>query len=373
MNFKKLLGVIAEKLQLLLGAIADKVHTAVSALGGRITLQKRLYATAIGILALCGILAVALLATADPTPASEQPEKTVSGLVGVSLAGPAENTLSKQMTYALEEAGFTVTLLCADGNATTQKGQLQTLLDAEVNCLIVEPVDSLSLLDSLEKAKQQGVPVIACDEMLMDTDWVWGCVAFDYYTLGKEMAQKVVAAKGLDASDAESQTVELFMGAPEKRSSFLLYEGAMAVFTPFLQSGKLTVPSGRIGFEDTCTGGTTADARAACELRLQNKSLGICFAASDDIATGCNQALDTYGYTRENWPVLIGQGGSNIQAVKDGYQLATYEKLPVALAQGCAEAAALAISGKTLPGATTQNNRVLDVPTKLLPASLIEN
>lgn len=373
MNFKKLLCVIAEKLPLLLGAITDKVHTAFSAIARGMTLQKRLYATAIGILTLCGVLAATLLATAKPAPPPEKPVETVSGLVAVSLAGPQDNILSKQLTDALEKAGLSVNLLCADGSAATQKGQLQTLLDAAPKCLILQPVDALSLLDSLAQAKTQGIPVIACDEMLMDTDWVWGYVGFDYYTLGKLMAQKVVQAKGLDAADAKAQSMELFMSAPEKRSSFLLYEGAMEVFTPYLRSGKLTVPSGRTSFEDTCTGGTTADARSACALRLQNKSLGICFAASDDIATGCNQALDSYGYTEKNWPVLIGQGGSNLQAIKDGYQLATYEKLPDALAQGCADAAVLAVTGKPLPDATKLNNHIFDVPAKLLPTSLVDS
>ena len=373
MNFKKLLGVMVEKLQLLLGALTDKVHTAFSAIAGGMTLQKGLYATAIGILTLCGILAVVLLATPKPAPPPETPEVKVSGLVAVSLAGPQDNTLSRQLTAALEEAGFSVSLLCADGDPSTQKGQLQTLLGADIQCLILEPVDALSLLDILQQAKETGVPVIACDEMLMDTDWVWGYVGFDYYTLGKLMAQRVVQAKGLDAADAKSQSIELFMGAPEKRSSFLLYEGAMEVFTPYLRSGKLTVPSGRTSFEDTCTAGTTADARSACETRLESTSLGICFAASDDIATGCNQALDSYGYTEKNWPVLIGQGGGNAQAVKDGYQLATYEKLPEALAQGCAEAAELAVTGNPLPDATTLNNHIFDVPAMLLPTSLVEN
>ena len=374
MNVKKLLGVVAEKLPLLLGAITDKVHTAFSAIAGGITLQKRLYTTAIGILTLCGVLAVVLLATAKPAPPPETPEVKVSGLVGVSLAGPQDNTLSRQLTAALEAAGFSVNLLCADGDPATQKGQLQTLLGADIQCLILEPVDALSLLDILEQAKEKGLPVIACDEMLMDTDWVWGYVGFDYYTLGKWMAQRVVQAKGLDEADAKSQSMELFMGAPEKRSSFLLYEGAMEVFTPYLRSGKLTVPSGRTSFEDTCTGGTTADARSACETRLESKSsLGICFAASDDIATGCRQALDAYGYTEKDWPTLIGQGGGNAQAVKDGYQLATYEKLPGALAQGCAEAAELAVTGKPLPDATTLNNHIFDVPAKLLPTSPVEN
>lgn len=331
----------------------------------------------IAALSLCAILAVVMLLTAKtPAPATEPTtEPPAVNAVGVCLAGPSGSALSSQITDALQQQGFQVNLLCADGNISTQKGQLQAQLTANVSCLILEPVDSLSLLELLSQAKQQQIPVIACDTMLMDTDWVWGYVGFDYRTLGKLMAKQVVQHKNLDAEDAKSCTIELFMGAPESYSSLLLYEGAMDIFNPYLRTGKLKVASGRTFFEDTCTAGTTAGAKEACVLRLQNSSVkpDILFAGTDDIAEGCRQALTAQGYKQENFPTIIGQGGSGANAVKKGTQLATYVKAPVLLAEACAEAAALALEGKALATDTTQNNRSINVPVKLLPTSLVDN
>lgn len=338
---------------------------------GQMPTQKLLYWLAGGVLAL--VVLVAVICAANQPPAPQIQTIPVSGTVGVSLSGPAGSSLPGQMAQALEAQGLQPTVLCADGNAATQKGQIQALLGINVSCLIIQPIDSLMLTQLLTEAKEKNIPVIACDAMLMDTDWVWGCVSFDYFTLGKLMARKIAEEKQLDTQDNKSYKLELFMGAPENNSSLLLYLGAMEVFTPYLRSGKLTIPSGCTSFEDTYTGGTTQNAMEMCALRLKKSKPDIVFAASDEIAAGCKQALLNKGYKLENFPTLIGQGGSNAQAVKEGYQIATYAKAPILLAESCAEAAVWALSGKQLPDKSTQYNHVLDVPTKLLPTSLVDS
>lgn len=382
MNLQKLLAFILARLSLkkLFTAAPQffqKMPSTLSGLyrrlfAGQLSLQKLLYWIVGGILGLVVLVAVITAANTDLTP-PPSPEEPVTGLVGVSLAGSTNNSLSGQITQALEAQGLKVNLLCANGDTGTQKAQVQTLLNANVSCLILEPVDSLALLEPLAAAKEKGVPVIACNGMLMDTDWVWGCITFDYFTLGKLMARKVAEAKNLDAEDGQIYKIELFMGAPESLNSLLLYQGAMEVLDPYLRTGKLIVPSGRTYFEDTYTGGTSENARQFCALRLKKSKPDIIFAGSDEIATGCKQALLDKGYKPENWPVLIGQGGANAQDVKNGYQIATYAKAPIVLAENCAEAAVLALSGKALPDTSTQHNHVFDVPTRLLPTSLVEN
>lgn len=369
MNLKKLFAFIAARLSL------KKLIAFFSGLQnpfGKIPTQKLLYWLTGGVLALVVLVGVIAAVNTDMTPPPPDPEEPIVGLIGVSLSGNTGSALSGQMTQALQDKGFTVNLLCAGGSVATQKAQLQALLNSNVSCLIIQPVDSLALLPALAAAKERSVPVIACDGMLMDTDWVWGAVTFDYYTLGKLMARKVIDAKNLDDEDAKRCKIELFMGAPESHNSLLLYQGAMEVLTPYLRAGKLTVPSGRTYFEDTYTGGTAADANASCALRLNSSKPDIVFAGSDEIALGCQKALLTKGYKLENWPLLIGQGGSNANLVKEGYQLATYAKAPIVLAESCAEAALLALSGQTLPDTSTQNNHVFDVPVKLLPTSIVD-
>lgn len=307
--------------------------------------------------------------TQSPQDGKNQP------LVGVSLAGQ-QGELALQVTQQLEKQGFRVELFCAGNSASTQAGQLQTLLIAGAQVLIVQAVDSLALKDVEETAKVKNVPIIALDTLLMDTDWVWGYLSYDYEALGATMARKVVAEKQLDAEDAKACTIEFFFGAPENHSAYLLCKGAMEVFQPYLNAGKLVCRSGRTTFEDAYTAGTVDAARSACAHRLAEnygkKKLDICFAASDAIATGCRYALDDGGYTRSNWPVLIGQGGENTQTVKDGYQLVTYERNPFVMARTCAEMAKMAADGQPFQGdGSAQDNHVISVPGKILPVAEI--
>ncbi len=308
--------------------------------------------------------------TEQPQPTARQP------LIGVSLAGQ-QGELALQMAQQLEKEGFRVEVFCAENSASKQVGQLQTLLIAGAVCLVVQAVDSLTLPEVEEAAKKQNVPIIALDTPLMDTDWVWGYLSYDYEALGRQMARKIIAQKQLDTEDAPSCTIEFFMGPPENHNAYLLHKGALSLLQPYLNAGKLVCPSGRTVFEDCYTDGTVAGAEAACADRLEiscgEKTLDICFAGSDAIATGCRYALDNGGYTRKNWPALIGQGGDNAQTVKDGYQLATYERNPFVQARTCAEMVKMAVNGETFAGdGTTRDNHVINVPTKILPVAEID-
>ena len=334
--------------------------------------MKKLFAL---LLALC--FACLLPGCGEKTPDGGKPAGQAGGYVGVSLAGPEDSDLARQMKQQLEDLGLHATVRCAGQDAATQAADLNVLFAQGVQCLIVEAVDSLALLEAQAQYKQKNIPVIACDAMLMDTDWVWGCVSFDYGELGRKMAQNVVQTKKLDQEDTKACTIELFMGQPEDNNAYLLHQGALEVLQPYINSGKLVCRSGRISFEDCYTAGDSLVATESCNQRLeshyQKNPLDICFAATDEIAAGCRQSLELAGYTLENWPILTGQGGNieNIQSVNEGYQLFTYRKDPHLLAQSAAQMAAQAIAGESFASDSVYNNHILDVPAKFLPVTEI--
>ena len=325
---------------------------------------------------LVAFLVICLLLTAcgkEPEPQESTGEGKVAG---VCLAGSEDNPLGEQFQQQLQALGFTVKLSFAKGDAEEQARQMSQLLRS-ADCLLVQAVDSVTLLEAEEEAREKKIPIIACDALLMDTKWVWGCVSYDYETLGAEMAKQVVEAKKLDEKKSKA-TIEFFMGTTEENSALLLHKGAMSVFQPYLDSGKLKCRSGRVSFEDTYVpGGTALQAEAECLSRLakayDGKKLDICFAGTDEIATGCRAALDANGYTRENWPILVGQGGENAQSVKDGYQLCTFQKDDFQMARQCAQFALAAVNGENPPEGTTVFNHVKDVPVSYLPVSLVES
>lgn len=310
------------------------------------------------------------------------PEKAEKTRIGVSLAGGSDEAtiaLAEAFEQELTKLGFLPAVQCAEEDHATQIRQIQELISLDVKAVIIQAIDSITLLETEQTLKEKNIPLIGCDTPLMDTDVAYGLVTYDYFAMGQAVANAVIKAKGLDEKDAKPATIELFMGAPEDGNSPLFSQGVQEVLTPYLESGKLVCKSGQIAYEDTYTPGDTESAKSACTRRLrgtytQRKPLEICIAATDGIADGCRLALDKAGYTRKNWPLLTGAGATenSRQAVKDGYMLLTVEKDPLTLARACAEMAKDAAQGKEISADTTLNNNAMDVPTQFVDFNIIK-
>lgn len=317
---------------------------------------------------------------ADTTPADPGLPGTV---IGISVPNDTDSFWlgsARFLKNILKEQGYSVTVLFAEDDIATQQRHMREMLLNEVDCIIVAAIDSIALLEQEAAAKEKGIPVIAYDRLLMNTDAVVGYVSYDYETMGAELAQHVVQQKQLDIPDAAGRpyTIELFMGSPEDHNAMLLHRGALSVLQPYIDSGALECSSGRLAFEDTCVQtGTLEAAQQACADRLEReyteKKLDICFAASDIIASGCRAALKAAGQTGDKWPLITGQGGDldSVKAVAKDQQLVTVYKDPEAMAQACADMVLQLLTGEAVQTDTVCSNQALDVPAVLMPYLLI--
>lgn len=308
----------------------------------------------------------------------------IKATVGISLPNTTDiywSRSAQEMTRQLEAMGHTVIIAGAGGKIDEQVRQIRELIDRKVDCLVIAAIDSLALLKEQEVAKSQGIPVIAYDRMLMDSDAVCGFVSYDFESMGASVARQLIAQCGLETALQENrqQTIEFFMGAPDDHSAVLFHRGLMSELSIYLESGALICRSGRTSFEDTCTPNLDEDiAYENCLARLKreypNGGLNICCAASDTLAYSCLTALQKVGYTQENWPVITGQGGGAgcIRRIAGGTQAITVYKDPLHLAQICSRIVNRAIYG-LVP--QTDNividNHVLQVPTVYGPAIVI--
>ncbi|MDD7021089.1 MAG: substrate-binding domain-containing protein [Aeromonadales bacterium] len=82
-----------------------------------------------------------------------------------------------ELKHELEKAGFTVELYYGgDGTPELQDRQLRRMVkDDGCGILIVVPIDSAAIKDSLELARQNKVSVISYDRLIIGAD------AVDYY------------------------------------------------------------------------------------------------------------------------------------------------------------------------------------------------
>ena len=86
----------------------------------------------------------------------------------------------------------------------------------------------------------------------MNTDAVNYYVSFDNYTVGKLQGEFV--KDKLDLDNAEGPfNIEFTAGAPADNNAPYFFNGAYDVLKPYIESGKLVVPSGQTEFEQVAT------------------------------------------------------------------------------------------------------------------------
>lgn len=328
------------------------------------------------------LLALALLfcgcETQQPEQTGTTPPPERPNTVGISLPDFAWSGQAKRLQALLEDAGYQVFLEYASGDVQLQCSQVQAFANMPVGCLVVAAIDSMSLSDVLADARQNDVPVIAYDRMLMYTDGVTGCVTVDNYGAGQQLGRYILEQTQPEAAK-EPVTVEFFMGPPENQNSLLFYQGVMEQLQPYLASGVLQCRSGRTAFEDTCIQRSDADyASDRCFDYLtefyEKDAPDVLCAATDTLAAGCISALTSFGLEPgEDWPLITGMGATEegLENVSQGYQSITLHIDPEALVDQCVRWVGQAIKGEAITGETTTNG-MTDVPAVWLPFTAVD-
>lgn len=316
--------------------------------------------------ALVGVAMVATLLVGCGNSAAPTPETPASGTTEGSDATPdadatgagkkvgvAMPTQSSErwindganMKSKLEALGYEVDLQYAEDDVQAQVSQIENMIASGVNCLVIASIDSQALVNVEEQAKAAGIPIIAYDRLLMDTDAVSYYATFDNKGVGTAIGKYIEEKKDLVAAQkaGESYTIEFFMGSPDDNNAVMLYNGVMEVLKPYLDDGTLVCKSGRTSFEDTCILRWSQEtAQQNCENYLTgfyaDEKLDIACSAFDGFAYGIKAALEGAGYTLgADWPLITGQD-AELMAVKNiisGYQTMSIYKDTRLLADKC--------------------------------------
>ena len=323
-------------------------------------------------------------AAADDAAAEAANEAAIAaesegGRIGVAMPTQSSERWindGANMKEKLEGLGYEVDLQYAEDDVQMQVSQIENMIAAGANCLVIAAVDSGALTTVEAQAKEAGIPIIAYDRLLMDTDAVSYYASFDNKGVGTAIANYIVEAKDLPAAQeaGESYTIEFFMGSPDDNNAVLLHQGIMEVLQPYLDDGTLVCKTGRTSFEDTCILRWSQEtAQQWCENYLTGfyaeEDLDIACTAFDGFAYGVKAALQGAGYTAENWPLVTGQD-AELMACKnilDGTQTMSIYKDTRLLAEKCITMVQAVMTGTEpeINDTTTYNNNVITVPSYL--------
>ena len=264
------------------------------------------------------VLSMAACGGTDTSDNSGGDSEEVAAMIGVSMPTKSLqrwNQDGENMKSMLEDAGYQVDLQYGgDNDIPTQVSQIENMITEGCKALVIAAIDGSSLTEVLKQAKEQGIPVIAYDRLIMNSDAVSYYATFDNYQVGVMQGQYIETA--LDLKNQKGPfNIELFTGDPADNNATFFFSGAMSVLQPYIDSGVLVVPSGQTSQAQVSTQDWKSE---NAQSRMENlitsngyspkgvKLDAVC-CSNDSTALGAANALVSAGYTADDMPIITGQ------------------------------------------------------------------
>jgi putative multiple sugar transport system substrate-binding protein len=278
-----------------------------------------------------GVLALGLAACGDDGDSGGGGDK---GTVGVAMPTKSSerwiadgNNIKKQ----LEAAGYDVDLQYAEDDIPTQVSQVENMVTKGEKMLVIAAIDGTALGDTLQKAKDSKIPIIAYDRLIRESDAVDYYTTFDNEKVGELQAQSLV--DGLKAKGKAPYNVELFAGSPDDNNATFFWNGAMKVLQPMIDSGDIKVVSGQTAFKQAAIlrwDPATAQKRMEDILTKSytKETVNGVLSPYDGLSLGIIAALKANGYSGSGkpLPVVTGQD-AEVQSVKSILQGEQYSTI----------------------------------------------
>ena len=261
--------------------------------------------------------------TSVPTEAEGQEEETdASDAEKIAILLPNEDEWTrdaKELEAKFTDDGYAPVIMYAQDDADEQASQVSDMTEEGVSAMVIAPVDPYGLSEELKAAKEAEIPVIAYDDLIMNTDGVKYYVTFGGRQIGQLIGQEIIDKEELEKLQEakESKTIEFLMGSLDDTQAL------MEKLQTYLDDGTLVCKSGQITFEETGILRWSMDkAQSRAEDILEEayqdgEAPDIICTGFDGAAEGAVNALQNNGLTPgENWPMITGVG-CDADAVRD--------------------------------------------------------
>ena len=282
------------------------------------------------------------------------------------------NQDGENMQAQLLAAGYEVDLQFASNDVQQQLNQVTNMINNGCEVLVIAAIEGSSLGSALDLAKEKGIPVIAYDRLLMESDAVSYYATFDNYKVGQVQGNYVKDALDLDNAEGPFY-MEITAGDPGDNNANFFYSGAMDVLKPYIDEGKIIVKSGQVEFSDVATPTWKTDvAQTRADSILSSfyadgSSIDAWLCSNDSTALGVTNALEA-NYDGE-WPIITGQDCdiSNVKNMIAGKQSMSVFKDTRTLAAQVVKMVGQILAGETVDVNDTEtydNNKIV-VPSFL--------
>lgn len=254
--------------------------------------------------------------TASPSTGGPTASAAPGWKIGATVLGtqfPAVVAQDEGFAEAVEAAGGELVLTDSQARADKQVSDIDDLLTQGIDGLLVNAVDANAVLPPVQRALDQGVPVVASFTTLGDAECAYpGTVAFvgfDEQGFGRLTGQKVLELL------PDGGSVVILEGLAGVRASEIRKD----VFVETIAANPaIEVVASQPGNFDRDTSRTVMS-----NILQAQPSIDVVYAADDNMAIGAVQAIEAAGRIDEI--DVIGLGGfiEGLKAIEEGRMAAT--------------------------------------------------
>jgi fructose transport system substrate-binding protein len=279
-------------------------------------------------------------------------EPPAIGLITKTESNPFFVTMTRGAQEAATAGGFRLLTGAGknDGDNAAQVTAIENMVAAGAKTILITVNDSKAIVPAIQKARAQGVMVVALDSPADPVDATDGLFATDNYRAGELIGQYARAALG--SKTPRIATIDLLPGHPvgaQRHNGFLKGVG---LATNDKSSNELASPPEVVCMADSY--GDRAKGQTAMENCLQkNPDINVVYTINEPSAAGAFNALEAAGRQRDVVLVSVDGGCQGIKAIQAGRLAATAQQYPDKMAaMGVAAAIAYAKTGTKASGYT---------------------
>lgn len=254
----------------------------------------------------------------------------------------------------------------ANQDANAQLSQFEAALSNGAKVVVLDPVDSKAAAVMADRAKAQGVPIVAYDRLIVGSDGVNYYISFDNEKVGQLQSQSLVDR--LKTLAKQNPAIVMINGSPTDNNASQFKAGAHSVLDPLAKAGSLTIAK-EYDTPDWSPDQAQNEMQQALTA-LGNRVDGV-YAANDGTGGGAIAAMKAAGLTP--LPPVTGQDAelAAIQRILLGEQYMTVYKAIRPEAETAAQLAYDLLSNPKAPTSSltqgrTLNNEKTQVPSVLL-------
>ncbi len=236
---------------------------------------------------------------------SDARRKTI-GFSVLTMKNPFFKDLADDVTAAAEKHGYRVLIVNAEMDEAAQDRQILHFISNKVDAIILNPVNSKSVGESIKRANKAGIPVFTCDIRSLAPDAEVVChVATDNYSGGRLAAQAVMEATGNKGKVA-------IIDHPEAESVILRVQG----FKDELKKVASPIQIVKI----VATGGVREESfNVTRDILASIPDLNAIFATNDESGLGAYAALKAQGRDKDIKIIAFDGTPEGRRAIKEGH------------------------------------------------------